>query len=104
MSVPRARLLDLMKAQCQVFSTTYNPEGLRTGNKVLRQRLRGPSLASYYPERTVTVRDVMKSFGPHLTTFDMEEDDRREHITELKSRGKSAPAKKKVKTEKKKKH
>ncbi|KAH7347748.1 mitochondrial ribosomal subunit S27-domain-containing protein [Plectosphaerella cucumerina] len=103
MSVPRARLLDLMKTQCQIFSTTYNPERLRTGNKVLRQRLRGPSLATYYPERTVTVRDVMKSFGPHLTTFDLEEDDRLDHISELKSRGKSAPSKKKVKTAEKKK-
>lgn len=98
MSVPRARLLDLMKVciptpiygaavtnetqvQCQIFSSTFNPEGIRTGNKVLRQRLRGPALAAYYPRKVATVRDLIKEFEPlHLTTEDEEEDDRLEAI------------------------
>ncbi|KAL2759672.1 hypothetical protein ACRALDRAFT_1067584 [Sodiomyces alcalophilus JCM 7366] len=95
MSVPRARLLDLMKAQCQVFATTYNPDGIRMGNKVLRQRLRGPALAAYYPQKTATVQDVIREFGPDLTTYDEKEEDRLEHIVDLKARGKSAPKKKK---------
>ncbi|KAF6842929.1 hypothetical protein CMUS01_02585 [Colletotrichum musicola] len=102
MSVPRARLLDLMKAQCQIFATTFNPEGIRTGNKVLRQRLRGPALASYYPRKVATVRDVQREFGPVLTTVDEEEMDRLDHIAGLKARGKSAPKKAKAKVEKKK--
>ncbi|PHH89791.1 hypothetical protein CDD83_5252 [Cordyceps sp. RAO-2017] len=84
-----------MKAQCQVFATIYNPEGIRMGNKVLRQRLRGPAMAEYYPRKTATISDVNREFGPVLTTWDEEEEDRLEHIEELKSRGKSAPKKKK---------
>jgi len=99
MSVPRARILDLMKAssalpqpnatfsltdlqvRCQVFSTTYNPEGIRTGNKILRQRLRGPALASYYPRKMSTVQDMIKEFAPYeLVVDNEEEDDRLEHI------------------------
>lgn len=124
MSVPRARLLDLMKvrfyppipcpflppyppllspsgpfpthpetsklqaaantskAQCQVFATVYNPDGLRLGNKVLRQRLRGPALASYYPRRRVTVQDLNSVFGPEMETWDDAEQERLEHIEE----------------------
>ncbi|KAJ0328028.1 hypothetical protein COL5a_005232 [Colletotrichum fioriniae] len=80
MSVPRARLLDLMKAQCEVFATVFNPEGVRTGNKILRQRLKGPAIADYYPRKVVTVKDVQREFGPHVTTLDLEEMDRLEHI------------------------
>ncbi|EFY95725.1 hypothetical protein MHUMG1_08092 [Metarhizium humberi] len=94
MSVPRARLLDLMKAQCQVFATTYNPEGVRMGNKVLRQRLKGPALAAYYPRKVATIKDVKREFGPVLATWDEAEEDRFEYIEELKQRGKSAPKKK----------
>ncbi|KAI9774925.1 MAG: mitochondral 37S ribosomal protein S27 [Geoglossum simile] len=79
MSVARSRILDLMKAQCRIFSTTYNPERLRTGSKVLRQRLRGPTLAAYYPRRVVTLRDLKKAF-PDCVTWDEKEEDRLENI------------------------
>ncbi|EGU86178.1 hypothetical protein FOQG_02625 [Fusarium oxysporum f. sp. raphani 54005] len=95
MSVPRARILDLVKAQCQVFATSYNPEGVRMGNKVLRQRLRGPAMAAYYPRKTATIKDLKREFGPTLATWDEGEEDRFEYIEELKLRGKSAPKKKK---------
>ncbi|KAJ3526501.1 hypothetical protein NM208_g11163 [Fusarium decemcellulare] len=95
MSVPRARILDLMKvAQCQVFATSYNPEGVRMGNKVLRQRLKGPAMAAYYPRKTATIKDLKREFGPTLATWDEAEEDRFEYIDELKLRGKSAPKKK----------
>ncbi|CAH0019678.1 unnamed protein product [Clonostachys rhizophaga] len=94
MSVPRARLLDLMKAQCQVFATNFNPDGVRMGNKVLRQRLRGPALAAYYPRRVATIKDVRQEFGPGLDTWEDAEEDRFEYIDELKERGKGAPKKK----------
>ncbi|KAK2605912.1 hypothetical protein QQS21_003638 [Conoideocrella luteorostrata] len=94
MSVPRARVLDLMKAQCQVFATTFNPEGVRMGNKVLRQRLKGPAVAAYYPRKVATIKDVKREFGPVLATWDEGEEDRFEYIEELKQRGKSAPKKK----------
>ncbi|ELQ43395.1 pumilio-family RNA binding repeat protein [Pyricularia oryzae Y34] len=95
MSVPRARLLQLMKAQCEVFSTAYNPEGVRTGNKILRQRLRGPALAAYYPRRVVTLRDLRKELGQEFMIEDEAEEDRLLKIEELKARGKGAPKKKK---------
>ncbi|KAL2017803.1 hypothetical protein VTK56DRAFT_1666 [Thermocarpiscus australiensis] len=106
MTVPRARLLDLMKARCELFSTTFNPDGIRTGNKILRQRLKGPALASYYPRKLVTFRDFSKEFATlNLETDNEEEIERLEHIAALKARGKGAPKKKKeaaVKTGRKK--
>ncbi|KAI0484212.1 mitochondrial ribosomal subunit S27-domain-containing protein [Xylariaceae sp. FL0804] len=97
-AVPRARLLDLMKVQCQIFSTTYNPDGIRMGNKILRQRLRGPSLVKYYPPRMPTLIDLQKEFKDYQLLVDNEEeDDRQEHIAGRKSRGKGAPKKKRTK-------
>ncbi|KAL2180015.1 mitochondrial 37S ribosomal protein mS33 [Thermothelomyces heterothallicus CBS 202.75] len=104
MSVPRARLLDLMRARCELFSTTFNPDGIRTGNKILRQRLKGPALASYYPRKIVTFRQFQDAFKPLELEVDNEEEiDRLEHIAALKARGKGAPKKKrKANTNKKK--
>ncbi|KAI0442817.1 mitochondrial ribosomal subunit S27-domain-containing protein [Xylaria telfairii] len=80
-TVSRARLLDLMKVQCQIFSTTYNPEGIRMGNKILRQRLRGPTLAKYYPAKGPTVNTLEKEFRSlGLETLNEEEEDRQEHL------------------------
>ncbi|KAI2620816.1 mitochondrial ribosomal subunit S27-domain-containing protein [Xylaria nigripes] len=81
MAVPRARLLDLMKVQCQIFSTTFNPEGIRMGNKILRQRLRGPSLVKYYPPRGPTINTLEKEFKSlDLLTLNEEEEDRQDHL------------------------
>ncbi|KAI1741072.1 mitochondrial ribosomal subunit S27-domain-containing protein [Xylaria scruposa] len=99
-AVPRARLLDLMK--CQIFSTTYNPERIRMGNKILRQRLRGPSLAKYYPAKGPTINTLEKEFRSlGLETLNEEEEDRQEHLAGRKQRGKGAPKKKRTATEKK---
>ncbi|KAL2116835.1 hypothetical protein VTJ04DRAFT_9003 [Mycothermus thermophilus] len=95
MSVPRARLLALMKARCELFGTTYNPEGIRTGGKILRQRLKGPVLVDYYPRRIVTYREFQNAFKPlGLELENDDEYDRLEHIELLKARGKGAPKKK----------
>ena len=122
MSVPQSRLLDLLKVlllsslvlhclyvhpepsyltlsqvQCRVFSSTYNPLRLRTGNRVLRQRLRGPSVAAYYPRRVATIKDLQKAykgFDEELETWDDFEEDRLEHLALAKQRGKGAPKKK----------
>ncbi|KAI0970931.1 mitochondrial ribosomal subunit S27-domain-containing protein [Xylaria arbuscula] len=101
-AVPRARLLDLMKVQCQIFSATYNPEGIRLGNKILRQRLRGPSLAKYYPPRGPTVNTLEKEFRSlGLETLNEEEEDRQEHLAGRRQRGKAPPKKKRTAPEKK---
>ncbi|KAI1139742.1 mitochondrial ribosomal subunit S27-domain-containing protein [Hypoxylon sp. FL0543] len=105
-AVPRARLLNLMKAQCEIFSTAYNPDGIRMGNKILRQRLKGPSLAKYYPPRGPTVNTLARAFKSlHLETINEEAEDRLEHLAGqailfpwlgVKSRGKGAPKKKRT--------
>ncbi|KAL3459883.1 mitochondrial ribosomal subunit S27-domain-containing protein [Aspergillus heterothallicus] len=95
-----SRVLDLVKAQCRVFSLTFNPDRLRLGNKVLRQRLRGPTLAAWYPKKTVAFRDLRDAIKPlGLTTFDEAEDDREEAIQIAKLRGKGRPKKKRTAAE-----
>lgn len=65
--------------QCRIFSSVYNPERARTGNKVLRQRLKGPSVAAYYPRRLVTFKDLQNAY-PDLETWDDDEEDRLEGL------------------------
>jgi hypothetical protein len=70
-----------VQARCELFATTYNPEGVRTGNKILRQRLKGPALASYYPRRLMTFRDFQNEFQPlDLEVENDAELERLEHI------------------------
>ncbi|EAW14652.1 mitochondrial 37S ribosomal protein mS33 [Aspergillus clavatus NRRL 1] len=111
------RLLDLTSAQCRIFSASFNPQRLRLGNNVLRQRLRGPVIAAWYPKKTVSFRDLEKTYRPlDLITFDEYEDDREEAIqvyvipvarvrllliiaTSAKLRGKGRPKKKRTAAE-----
>ncbi|KAE8375871.1 mitochondrial ribosomal subunit S27-domain-containing protein [Aspergillus bertholletiae] len=100
MAAPYSRILDLVKVQCQIFSLNFNPQRLRLGNKVLRQRLRGPALAEWYPKKAVSFRDLQDSYKPlGLTTFDEMEDDREEAIQIAKLRGKGRPKKKRTAAE-----
>ncbi|KAL4879989.1 mitochondrial ribosomal subunit S27-domain-containing protein [Aspergillus karnatakaensis] len=100
MAAQYSRLLDLAKVQCRVFSLNYNPEGLRLGNKILRQKLRGPTLAAWYPRKTVSFKDLRTTCSSvGLTTFDEAEDDREEAIQIAKLRGKGRPKKKRTAAE-----
>ncbi|KAF6219833.1 hypothetical protein HO133_003658 [Letharia lupina] len=105
MSVPQSRIFDLLQVQCRIFSQTFNPQRLRTGNRVLRQRLRGPSVAAYYPRRVATIKDLKKlykGFDEEMETWDDDEEDRLEHLLLAKQRGKGAPKKKRTAEESKK--
>ena len=87
------------QVQCRIFSQTFNPQRLRTGNRVLRQRLRGPSVAAYYPRRVATIQDLKKlykGFDEEMETWDDDEEDRLEHLVLVKQRGKGAPKKKRT--------
>ncbi|KAJ5556914.1 hypothetical protein N7504_010539 [Penicillium tannophilum] len=96
----QGRLLDLVKSQCRIFSLNFNPQRLRLGNKILRQRLRGPALAAWYPKQEVSFRDLQNTYKPlGLTTFDEAEDDREEAIQIAKLRGKGRPKKKRTAAE-----
>lgn len=86
-----------MQTQCNVFGTTFNPERLRLGNKILRQRLKGPALAAYYPRVPATITDMMKDMKkiePGFETYTYDEEHRLEGIQIAKFRGKGAPKKK----------
>jgi small subunit ribosomal protein S33 len=50
------------------------------GNKILRQRLRGPALAAYYPRKAADVNDLRKMFGDQAVVIDEVEEDRLESI------------------------
>ena len=59
---------------------TYNPERLRAGNKILRERLKGPSMAEYYPRRVATIKRLSALY-PDMETWDDDEEDRLEALT-----------------------
>ncbi|PYH77169.1 putative mitochondrial 37S ribosomal protein S27 [Aspergillus uvarum CBS 121591] len=100
MATQYSRVLELAKVQCRIFSLNFNPEKLRLGNKILRQRLRGPSLSAWYPKKTVSFRDLQATYKPlGLTMFDEGEDDREEAIQIAKLRGKGRPKKKRTAAE-----
>ncbi|KAK3076757.1 hypothetical protein LTS18_012145 [Coniosporium uncinatum] len=106
MAVPRSRILELMKTSCSIFNTTFNPQRLRLGNKILRQRLRGPAVAAYYPPRIGTTKDLRQAYqGKGVfggwEVRDEDEDYRLEKIRVAKMRGKGAPKKKRSAAESK---
>ena len=89
---PAARVQALKKLSSAIFGTTYNPSASRNGNKILRQRLRGPALLDYYPATQVRLSSVVRAF-PELKLVDEEEEVRKQDIDALKRRGKGAPKK-----------
>lgn len=91
----RSRLLALTRLRCDVFSTLYNPLGLRTGAKYLRARLRGPSMVNYYPQ-TMSFKQISAAM-PEVKLVNFEEEQRLFDVSERKKRGKGAPKKAKSK-------
>lgn len=91
------------QTSARIFSTTYNPHNKRMGNRVLRERLRGPALLDYYfPGRRFGVADLRRHF-PMMSFVDEEERQRLLDVQSKKARGKGAPKKKKGGNDKKKK-
>lgn len=80
-----ARLQALAKASCDIFSTTFNPTASRNGNKILRQRLRGPALLDYYPTESVKLQTVVRAF-PELGLVDEAEEIRKSDVDARKRR------------------
>jgi len=51
------------------------------GNKILRQKLKGPAVAAYYPRRGVTIEDLQKKLAPFELEVENEfQEDREEHL------------------------
>lgn len=57
---------------------------------MLRQRLKGPALAAYYPRKMATFKDLQKVYGPEFETYDEVEEDRLEKIKMYVKRGDTA--------------
>lgn len=90
---PSSSAVASLKAlQAKVFGTTYNPTHARTGAKVLRQRLQGPSMLSYYPS-TVNFKSIQK-LAPGLGRLqDARETQRLKDVERKKMLGKGPPKK-----------
>ncbi|KAI7856660.1 mitochondrial ribosomal subunit S27-domain-containing protein [Circinella umbellata] len=91
-SASPGRLAQLAQLQCKIFQNVYNPSAARTGNKILRQRLLGPSMTAYNPEKLVHFRDI-KALYPDLGLVDIDEKARLDEIARRSRRGKGAPKK-----------
>ena len=61
----------------------------------MRQRLKGTSVASYYPPRIGTIAQL-RSLYPENELLDDDEEDWLEHLNVARSRGKSVPKKKRT--------
>ncbi|KAM0792426.1 hypothetical protein ACM66B_005103 [Microbotryomycetes sp. NB124-2] len=87
-----ARLQQLVKLRTQVFGTTYNPDSLRTGSKVLKARLRGPAMLNYYGQRLSGWAGLNKAV-PGLNLIDHHENQRLIDLEAKRKRGKVTPKK-----------
>ena len=65
------------------------------GTRILRERLKGKEVASYYPPRIGTIKQLRRLY-PQNTIIDEKEEDWVEHLTIARSRGKPNPTKKKT--------
>ena len=86
------RLLALRQLQCSIFSTTFNPNSIRTGAKYLKARTRGQTLVAYYPPKDLTFKNVRRMF-PELGLVDLDERQRIADLAARKARGKGPPPK-----------
>ncbi|GAA5992790.1 hypothetical protein JCM5350_002268 [Sporobolomyces pararoseus] len=92
-SVPSAQQLQqVVKLRSEIFGTTYNPESLRTGSKVLKARLRGPAMLRYYGERFTGWAGLEKAI-PGLQLKDIYEETRLADLEAMRKRGKVKPKK-----------
>ncbi|KAK4058743.1 mitochondral 37S ribosomal protein S27 [Microbotryomycetes sp. JL221] len=87
-----ARLQQLTKLRSEIFGTTFNPDSLRTGSKVLKARLRGPAMLRYYGDRLSGWASLNKAF-PGLNLIDHTENQRLVDLEARRRRGKVTPKK-----------
>ncbi|GJJ77211.1 small subunit ribosomal protein S33 [Entomortierella parvispora] len=94
LAIPAAgKMTFLSKLSCAIFGNVYNPQNIRTGNKILRQRLVGPTVNAYYPNvKRITLREITR-MAPELNLVDQLEKTRLEDLSERKKRGKGPPKK-----------
>ncbi|GAA5868729.1 hypothetical protein JCM5296_000677 [Sporobolomyces johnsonii] len=92
-AVPSAsRLQELVKLRSELFGTTYNPDSLRTGSKILKARLRGPAMLRYYGQRFSGWKGLNAAI-PGLNLLDIHEQTRLADLEAMRKRGKVKPKK-----------
>lgn len=84
---PSPNPLTSAQKRATIFNTSYNPLNTRTGAKVLRQRLKGPAVAAYYPPRPTSFK-ILQGMYPGYEAVDEPEAERLDHIAIVKQRGK----------------
>ncbi|KAK9767032.1 mitochondral 37S ribosomal protein S27 [Basidiobolus ranarum] len=87
-----SRIQEVLKLSSEIFGNIYNPTSARIGSKVLRQKLKGPTISSYYPQTGPKLATITKAF-PELNLIDYDALERKEEISRKKRRGKGAPKK-----------
>ncbi|CCE64307.1 hypothetical protein TPHA_0H00990 [Tetrapisispora phaffii CBS 4417] len=103
MSVSRGKLQKVAELSAKIFDQVYNPTNVRTGNKILSKRLKGPSIKQYYGNPDVLKFKHMKTLYPDMKFTDPDEEYRLSMVELRKRRGKGTPAKAKAPSDKKKK-
>ncbi|VEU23855.1 DEKNAAC104921 [Brettanomyces naardenensis] len=94
--IPKQKLLNLEKLQCQIFRTTFNPTKQRTGAKILRQPLKGQTVTNYYgPADFPSAARIVRLWkNEEYEVVNEDEEYRLDRVEDLKRRGKGAPKKK----------
>ncbi|KAG5518887.1 hypothetical protein PMAC_002418 [Pneumocystis sp. 'macacae'] len=91
----KKRLQEVSSVISRIFGTTFNVDSRRNGNRVLRQRLRGPTVLEYYSRMNVVPKTIIRSF-PELKLVDPIEESRKADVDRRRRRGKGPPPKSKV--------
>lgn len=88
-----SKLTLLNRLSCAIFGSVYNPQRIRTGNKILRQRLVGPTINSYYPNvQRIALHEITRMV-PEMKLIDQGEKARLDGLAERRKRGKGPPKK-----------
>ncbi|RKP23998.1 mitochondrial ribosomal subunit S27-domain-containing protein, partial [Syncephalis pseudoplumigaleata] len=92
----KGKLAELAQLTARMFGHVYNPTGIRTGNKILRKRLLGPTFTAYYPkefgQEARLLKNITKEF-PELELENMAEEERLDEVERRRRRGKGPPKK-----------
>lgn len=67
---PKSRLLELTKLRCNIFNENFNPLNIRTGSKILTQRLKGENIKRYYGNPDMIRFKELRSLFPTIDWVD----------------------------------
>ncbi|KAG9295481.1 hypothetical protein G9A89_013510 [Geosiphon pyriformis] len=88
----RLRLAKLAKLTAGIFNRVYNPTNARTGNKILKKHLLGPTLLKWYPQQLIPFQKLREAI-PEVNLVDRAEQQRLADNAARRKRGKGPPKK-----------